>query len=79
MSDLLESTKALVDMARSGGVLTPLIPSAAVDCMEWCVKEIERLRRDYYLLRDSFTAIDSIVRAPDTINAILAHPRNSSD
>lgn len=44
MDDLLESTKALVDMARSGGVLTPPIPSAAVDCMEWCVKEIERLR-----------------------------------
>lgn len=44
MDDLLESTKALVGMARIGGVLTPPIPSAAVDCMEWCVKEIERLR-----------------------------------
>ena len=44
MDDLLESTKALVAMAMSGGVLTPPIPHSAVECMEWCVQEIERLR-----------------------------------
>ena len=44
--------------------------------LEEAADELEALRRDYHLLRDSFTAIDSIVRAPDTLNAIFSHPRN---
>lgn len=43
MSDLLAATKALLDVTRSGLASHP-IPNAAVDCMEWCVAEIERLR-----------------------------------
>lgn len=39
--------------------------------------KLESVERDYCRLRDSFSAIDSIVRSPDTLNAIFAHPRDA--
>ena len=40
---MLESTTALIEIAKSGAA-TPPIPRAAVECMAWCVGEIQRLR-----------------------------------
>jgi len=40
---MLESTKALIEISKSGAA-SPPIPSAAVECMTWCVAEIRRLR-----------------------------------
>jgi hypothetical protein len=44
MSDLLESTKALVEIAKSGAAVPP-VPHSAIQCMKWCISEIESLRR----------------------------------
>jgi hypothetical protein len=43
MTDLLSSTKALLAINKDGAASHPL-PTAAVECMAWCVAEIERLR-----------------------------------
>lgn len=63
---------ALIDRARAYLAANAAESGADVLIAE-LADELEALGRDYHLLRDSFTAIDSIVRAPDTINAIL-HP-----
>lgn len=49
MTDLLEASKALLAI-HSAGVASHPIPGAAVECLEWTVAEIERLRSDIALL-----------------------------
>jgi hypothetical protein len=43
MIDMLEASKALLAINSDGSASHPL-PRAAVECLEWCVREVERLR-----------------------------------
>lgn len=53
MTDMLASCKALLEIEADGRAVPP-IPRTAVDCLEWAVYEIERLRAKF-VTPDGFT------------------------
>lgn len=44
MPDLLESSKALLDLDKAGALVPHGLGGHGRACLEWCVNEIDRLR-----------------------------------
>ena len=56
MSDLLQSSKALLDLDAENALVPHGLGGHGRKCLEWCVMEIERLRLENEEVRACFNA-----------------------